>query len=128
MKQILLILALMTLSFPSFAAKWNQLTGDELKAVYDGTVLVGFNKGTKYTIHNCKGGARSIIQYGDSAQKERVQTYPGDVEMCNEDEKSNRCYKIFQHAKKSHKLKAKGTNQSFRGKMELTDKSPDWCK
>ncbi len=126
MKRILVTIVIFALSSPVFAAKWNQLKGDELMNLYQDSVMTGRHKGTKYTIHNCSDG-RSFMEYGSEKRKERVQTYPNGEEMCNEDDKGNRCYNIFQHAKKPNKLKFKGTNVSSSGKMTLTDKTPDWC-
>ena len=128
MKSII-ILSLIVLSVApgsSYAAKWNQLTGDELKALYQDTVMTGYHKGTKYTIHNCTDG-RSFMKFGAADIKERIQTYPNGDEVCNEDDKGNRCYNIFQNAKKPQKLKFKGTNVSSSGKVTITDKAPDWC-
>lgn len=127
MKRILVTIVIIALSSPVFAAKWNQVTGDDLKALYNGTVMTGKNKGTKFTVHNCADGKRSFMKYGNDDIKERVQTYPNDSEMCNEDDKGNRCYNIFQNAKKPNKLKWKGTNVSSSGKYKLTDGSPDFC-
>ena len=128
MKNIFKVIIMGTLLIVSvsYAAKWNQLTGEELKALYQDTVMTGHHKGTKYTIHNCTDG-RSFMKFGAADIKERVQTYPNGDEMCNEDDKGNRCYNIFQNAKKPHKLKFKGTNVSSSGKITITDKTPDWC-
>lgn len=125
MKRILITIVIFTLSSSVFAAKWNQVTGDELIALYESSVMTGYAKSTKFTIHNC--GGRSFIKFGTNKKKERVQTYPNGEEMCNEDDKGNRCYKIFQNAKKPNKLKYEGTNSSSSGKLSLTDKTPEWC-
>ncbi len=125
MKRILVTIVIFALSSPVFAAKWNQLKGDELKDVYQNTVMTGHHKGTKYTVHNCADG-RSFMKFGSDEMKERIQTYPDD-QMCNEDDRGNKCYHIFQHAKKPNKLKFKGTNVSTSGKLTITDKAPDWC-
>jgi len=126
MKRLLITFVILTLSSPVFAAKWNQVTGDDLKALYQDTVMTGYHKGNKLTVHNCADG-RSFMKYGSTEIKERIQTYPNGDEMCNEDDKGNRCYNIFQNANKAHKLKFKGTNVSSSGKLTITDKTPDWC-
>jgi len=60
MRNIILATAIPCLSPPPvFAAKWNQLSGDELRALHEGTAITGNWKGTKYTQHNC-GDGRSI--------------------------------------------------------------------
>jgi hypothetical protein len=56
-----------------------------------------------------------------------MQAFPKDDEMCVEDDRGKRCYRIFQHASKLRELKFKGTNNSNNGKNKLTDESPDWC-
>ncbi len=69
MKNALVFLVTLSLSMPAFAAKWNQLTGDELRAMYDGTVMSGHYKGNKFTIHNCVGAERSIVKYQGGKKK-----------------------------------------------------------
>ena len=127
MKRILMSCVIFTLCTPAFAAKWNQVTGDDLKALYSNSVLMGEYKGTKYTIHNCADGLHSTMKFGKDPIKERVITYPEPDVMCNEDAKSNRCYNIFQHAKKPTKYKFKGIDSSSSGKFTLLDESPDRC-
>lgn len=127
MKRFLMALVVLVLSAPVFAAKWNSVTGDDLKALYAGTVMTGRHEGTSFTFHNCADNLRSFMKFGDKDITERVQTFPSNSEVCFEDERGNRCYNIFQHAKKPVKLKFEGTNVSSDGKLKLTDKSPDWC-
>lgn len=126
MKKLTIAALMVVLSTPAFAAKWNQLTGDALKAAHEDTVITGNWKGTKYTTHYCADG-RSFQKFGSGEIKARIVTYENDNELCVEDDNGKRCYHIFQNSKKPHKLKFKGTNNSNSGKNTLKDKSPDWC-
>ncbi len=127
MKRILVSFIILALSSPVIAAKWNQVTGEDLKTLYTDTVMTGRHKGTKFTVHNCADGKRSFMKFGSDDIKERIQTFPSDSEMCNEDDKGNRCYNIFQHPKKTNKLKWDGTNVSSSGKYKLVDGTTDMC-
>ena len=65
MKNILIAVVIFTLSSPAFSAKWNQLKGDDLKAIHTDTVITGNWKGTKYTNHYCADG-RSFQKFGSN--------------------------------------------------------------
>ena len=125
-KNIILTITLLLLSAPGFAAKWKHLTGDELKTIYNNTVIKGSWKGTQYVNHECADG-RSIQSFGGGEQKIRTRSFSDNGEMCVEDDKGKRCYKISQHQKKPEKLKFEGTNNEISGKNKLTKENPGWC-
>lgn len=127
MKRILVTVVAITLTSPVFAAKWNPVTGDDLKSLLTGTVLTMNYKGSKFTLHNCADGTSSFMKVNKDEPYKRTYTFPTDSEVCIEDFRGNSCYNFFQNAKKPEKIKWKGTTVSKSGKYKLTDGSPDFC-
>jgi hypothetical protein len=67
------------------------------------------------------------MKLGSDAIKECIQTYPGNDEMCTEDDEGHRCYNIFQNVNNSRRIKFIGTNISRTEEISIRSNIPNWC-